>query len=82
MFLGKDFDMDFLQKYLRGVLERPLPRNALKRTKNSKKKSRKKSAGGRVGLGLERAWESVGFCLFFAPRHGSARRGLGPSAVR
>jgi hypothetical protein len=35
---------DFLQKYVYGVFELPLPRNAQKRTK--KKCQEKKSAGG------------------------------------
>jgi hypothetical protein len=40
-FCGFRFDMDFLQKYLYGVFELPLPRNARKRTKkNAEKKSR------------------------------------------
>jgi hypothetical protein len=38
--------MDFLQKYLYGVFELPLPRNAQKRTKQ---KSRGKKVGWWVG---------------------------------
>jgi hypothetical protein len=41
IFLGKAFDMEFLQKHFYGVFELPLPRNARKRTpKKTKKKSR------------------------------------------
>jgi hypothetical protein len=46
--LGKVFDTDFLPKYLYGVFELPLPRNAQKRTK---KNPRKKKAGCRVVTG-------------------------------
>jgi hypothetical protein len=41
--------MDFLQKYVYGVFELPLPRNAQKRTKK-KCQGKKKSDGGWVGL--------------------------------
>jgi hypothetical protein len=34
---AKAFDMNFLQKYLCGVFELPLPRNAAKRTKTKGK---------------------------------------------
>jgi hypothetical protein len=44
--------MDFLQKYLCGVFELPLPRNAQKRTK--KKVKKKKSGGGWVSLGFSK----------------------------
>jgi hypothetical protein len=42
IFWEKVFDMDFLQKYVYGVFELPLPRNAQNRTKKNqgKKKSR------------------------------------------
>jgi hypothetical protein len=53
IFLGKVFDMDFLQKCFYGVFELPLPRNAQKRTKKNAKKKRK-SAGGWVGLGFSK----------------------------
>jgi hypothetical protein len=77
MFLGKDFDMDFLQKYLRGVLERPLPRNALKRTKNSKKKSRKNRqvGGGRVGLGFRKGMGVRRFLFVFCPSAWQCKKG-------
>jgi hypothetical protein len=48
IFPEKVFDMDFLQKYLKGVFELPLPRNAHKHTK---KKVENKTFG--VGWFLE-----------------------------
>jgi hypothetical protein len=43
--------MDFLQKYLYGVFELPLPRNAQKRTKKTAKKKKVGWwVGGWVGL--------------------------------
>jgi hypothetical protein len=63
IFLEKAFDMEFLQKYVYGVFELPLPRNVLKI--NAKKK---KSAGGWVGLGFSKCTGgSVDFFLA-APR--------------
>jgi hypothetical protein len=44
--LGKVFDMDFLQKYVHGVFELPLPRNAQKRTKNNSRKKIRWWVGG------------------------------------
>jgi hypothetical protein len=52
IFLGKAFDLDFLQKYVDGVFELTLPRNAQKRTK--KKSKKQKSDGGWVGLGFSK----------------------------
>jgi hypothetical protein len=52
--------MDFLQKYVHGVFDLPLPRNAKKRTKKNKGK---KSAGGWVGLGFSKC--TVGSVDFF-----------------
>jgi hypothetical protein len=66
-FLENVFDMDFLQKYLYGVFELPLPRKVRKRP--LKKKARnKKVDGGWVGLGFSKCTGgSVDFFLA-APR--------------
>jgi hypothetical protein len=62
--LEKVFDMDFLQKYLYGVFELTLPRNAQKRTK--KKSQGKKKVGWRVGgLGFSKC--TGGSVDFFLP---------------
>jgi hypothetical protein len=45
--------MDLLQKYVYGVFELPLPRNAQKRTKKTSQ-GKKKSDGGWVGLGFSK----------------------------
>jgi hypothetical protein len=42
----KVFDMDFLQKYVYGVFELPLPRNVQKRTKQNQEKKTEWWVGG------------------------------------
>jgi hypothetical protein len=51
IFLGKVFDMDFLQKYFGGIFELPLPRNAQKRALKGalKKKLRERKNEKKVG---------------------------------
>jgi hypothetical protein len=67
--LEKGFSMDS-QKYLYGVFELPLPRNA--RNVPEKKTRKKKSAGGWVGLGFSKCTGGSVDFLFAAPRVGSS----------
>jgi hypothetical protein len=62
-FVGKSFDIDFLQKYFDRVFELSLPRNAQKRTKKKAKKQ-KKSAGGWVGLEFSKCTGAPRLCPF------------------
>jgi hypothetical protein len=62
--LEKLFDMDILQKYVRGVFELPSPRNAKKRTK--KKQGKKSRLAGGPGIYLQQIYGGV---LFFLAAH-------------
>jgi hypothetical protein len=78
IFLGKVFDMDFLQKYFNGVFELPLPRNTKKRTKKKVKKKKSRMVGGWVeDLANVRGGPSIFFCRPLGTNGGHVARGTG-----
>jgi hypothetical protein len=71
IFLGKAFDMEFLQKYVYGVFELPLPRNAQKRTKKKVKEKKSWMVGGWVwDLANVRGGPLILFCRPLAKAFG------------